>query len=82
MKSFKEPYIYDVHTERGLVISPAFADSIVFKSQIYCSFLLMGSWGVGSQNWSFFVKVILIKGEIYSLKHLMVVKPLEKVSLF
>ena len=31
LKSFKEPYIYDVHTEGGLVISPVFADSIVFK---------------------------------------------------
>ena len=30
-KSFKEPYIYDVHTEAGRVISPVFADSIVFK---------------------------------------------------
>ena len=30
-KSFKEPCIYDVHTERGLVISPVFADSVVFK---------------------------------------------------
>ena len=31
LKSFKEPYIYDVHTEGDLVISPVFADSIVFK---------------------------------------------------
>ena len=31
LKSFKEPYIYDVHTEGGLVTSPVFADSIVFK---------------------------------------------------
>ena len=31
LKSFKEPYIYDVHTEGGLVITPVFADSIVFK---------------------------------------------------
>ena len=27
----KEPYIYDAHTEWGSVISPVFADSIVFK---------------------------------------------------
>ena len=27
----KEPYIYDVHTEGGLVVSPVFADSIAFK---------------------------------------------------
>ena len=27
LKSFKEPYIYDVHTEGGLVISPVFADN-------------------------------------------------------
>ena len=31
LKSFKEPYIYDVHTEGGLVISAVFADSIVCK---------------------------------------------------
>ena len=31
LKSFKEPYIYDVHTEGGLVISPVFADSFVCK---------------------------------------------------
>ena len=31
LKSFKEPYIYNVHTEGGLVISTLFADSIVFK---------------------------------------------------
>ena len=31
LKSFKEPYIYDDHTERGLVISHVCADSIVFK---------------------------------------------------
>ena len=31
LKLFKEPYIYDVHTKGGLVISPVFADSIVFK---------------------------------------------------
>ena len=31
LKSFKEPYIYDAHTEGGLVISTAFVDSIVFK---------------------------------------------------
>ena len=31
LKSFKEPYIYDVHTEGGLVIGSVFADSIVFK---------------------------------------------------
>ena len=31
LKSFKEPYIYDVHTEGAFVISPALADSIVFK---------------------------------------------------
>ena len=31
LKSFKEPYIYDVHTEGGLVINTAFVDSIVFK---------------------------------------------------
>ena len=31
LESFKEPYIYDVHMEGGLVISPVFADSIVFK---------------------------------------------------
>ena len=30
-KSFKEPYIYNVHTEGGLVISALFADSIFFK---------------------------------------------------
>ena len=31
LKSFKEPYIYDVLTEGDLVTSPVFADSIVFK---------------------------------------------------
>ena len=31
LKLFKEPYIYEAHTEGGLVISPVFADSIVFK---------------------------------------------------
>ena len=31
LESFKEPYIYDVHMEGGLVLSPVFADSIVFK---------------------------------------------------
>ena len=31
LKSFKEPYIYDVHSEGGLVVSLMFADSIVFK---------------------------------------------------
>ena len=31
LKSFKEPYIYDDHTERGLVISHVYADSVVFK---------------------------------------------------
>ena len=31
LKSFKKPYIYDVHTERGLVISPVFGDSIVCR---------------------------------------------------
>ena len=36
MKLFKEPYIYDVHTEKGegmggLEIRPVFADSIVLK---------------------------------------------------
>ena len=31
LKSFKEPYIYDVHTEGDLVISPVLSDSIVFK---------------------------------------------------
>ena len=31
LESFKEPYIYDIHMEGGLVISPVFADSIVFK---------------------------------------------------
>ena len=31
LESFKEPYIYDVHMEGSLVISPVFADSIVFK---------------------------------------------------
>ena len=31
LKLFKEPYIYDVHTEGGLVISTVFADSIVCK---------------------------------------------------
>ena len=31
LKSFKGPYIYDVHMEGGVVISPVFADSIVFK---------------------------------------------------
>ena len=31
LKSFKEPYIYDIHTEVGLVISPMSADSVVFK---------------------------------------------------
>ena len=43
LKSFKEPYIYDAHTEGGLVISTTFVDSIVFKQYIYCSFLWMGS---------------------------------------
>ena len=31
LKSFKEPYSCDVHTEGGLVISSVFADSVVFK---------------------------------------------------
>ena len=31
LKSFKEPYIYCVHTKGGLVISLVFADSIVYK---------------------------------------------------
>ena len=31
LKLFKEPYIYDVHTEGGLVISTVFADSMVCK---------------------------------------------------
>ena len=31
LKSFKEPYIYDVLTEGGFVISPVFVDSAVFK---------------------------------------------------
>ena len=31
LKSFKEPYIYNGHTEGGVVISPLFADSTVFK---------------------------------------------------
>ena len=31
LKSINEPYIYDVHTERDLVISPVFADSFLFK---------------------------------------------------
>ena len=31
LKSFKEPYIYDVYTEGCLGISPVFSDSIVFK---------------------------------------------------
>ena len=31
LKSFKEPYIFDFSTEEGLLISPVFADSIVFK---------------------------------------------------
>ena len=31
LKSFKKPCIYDIHMEGGLVISPVFADSIVFK---------------------------------------------------
>ena len=31
LKSFKEPYIYDVPAEGDLVISPVFSDSIVFK---------------------------------------------------
>ena len=30
-KLFKEPYIYNVHREGGLVISTVFADSIVCK---------------------------------------------------
>ena len=30
-KSFKEPYIYDVHTKASRVIGPVLADSIVFK---------------------------------------------------
>ena len=45
----KEPYIYDAHTEWGFVISPVFADSIVFK-WIFFSFLQMGSWG-GEGKW-------------------------------
>ena len=31
LKSFKESYICDAHTEGGLVISYVFADSIVFE---------------------------------------------------
>ena len=31
LKSFKASTIYDVYTEGSLVISPVFADSIVFK---------------------------------------------------
>ena len=53
-------YIYDVHTEWGwgsLEICHVFADSIVFKQWIYCSFLWMVGVG-GSKNWSFFVDVI------------------------
>ena len=41
LKSFKEPYIYDAHTEGGLVISLVFADSIVLKKYIYCLFMRM-----------------------------------------
>ena len=43
--SYKGPNIYDVHSERGwedLKICQVFAYSIVFKQQIYCSFLQMG----------------------------------------
>ena len=39
--------------EWGLEISPVFADSIVFKQKIYCSFLWMGDWG--SQRWGSFL---------------------------
>ena len=31
LKSFREQYIYNAHTEGGLAISPVFADSIVFE---------------------------------------------------
>ena len=40
--SYKGPNIYEVHTERewgGLEICHVFIDPIVFKQQIYCSFL-------------------------------------------
>ena len=49
LKSFKEPYIYDVHREVGLAIRPVFADSIVFKKRSISHFC---GWGVGggSQN--------------------------------
>ena len=55
-KTFKGPYIYEIHTEEGwgsLEICYVFADSIVFKQYIYCSFLRMVGAG-GSKNWSFF----------------------------
>ena len=59
-KTDKGPYIYDVHMEGGrgsLEICHVFADFIVFKHEIYCSFLRMV--GVGrSKNWSLFVNVI------------------------
>ena len=45
------PYIYDVHTKGGcwsLEICHVFANSIVFKQYIYCSFLRMV--GVGCQK--------------------------------
>ena len=56
----KGPYIHDIHTEGGwgsLEICHVFADSIVLKQQIYCSFLQMVGVG-GSKIWSFFVDVI------------------------
>ena len=56
--SYKGPNIYDVQTEmgwRGLEICRVFTDSIVFKQQIYCSFLQM------RVVWSLILKLTLIK---------------------
>ena len=57
LKSFKEPYISDVHTEGGLVIIPMFADSIVFKIIDILFIFADGELAGRSRNWSFFVDV-------------------------
>ena len=55
---FQGPYIYDTHTEGvwgSLEICHVFADSIVFKQQIYCSFLQMlwiGGQKIGHFFWT------------------------------
>ena len=57
---FKIIYIYETYTERqrGLEICHMFTDSIIFKQQIYCSFLQMG-WVYTRWMMEFFVDVII-----------------------